>query len=113
MIDVEKIKSERAKFTAYKQRATKAMNDFDVVYTDISKIRDIAGMTQTEFAEALGYSMDHVNHVECGKTPLSDKFINRLLDFIENSVQFNRNYGRIQTIVRRSQVKALKERESK
>lgn len=85
----------------------------EVIYTDIPKIREIAGMTQTEFADALGYSMDHVNHVECGKTPLSDKFINRLLDFIENSVQFNRNYGRIQTIVRRSQVKALKERESK
>lgn len=85
----------------------------EVIYTDIPKIREIAGMTQTEFAEALGYSMDHVNHVECGKTALSDKFINRLLDFIENSEQFTRNYGRIQCIVRRSQVKALKEREDK
>lgn len=85
----------------------------DVIYTDIPKIREIAGMTQTEFADALGYSMDYVNHVECGKTRLSDKFINRMLDFIETSERFNRNYGRIQTIVRRSQVKALKERGSK
>ena len=103
MIDVEKIKSKRpAGFTAYMQRAAKAMNDFDVVYTDVAKIREIAGMTQTEFADALGYSMDHVNHVECGKTPLSDKFINKLLDFVATSEKFRGNYERIGVIVLKS-----------
>lgn len=48
----------------------------------IKKIREFLGLSQREFAFLLDYTQANISGVETGKLPLSDSFIEKLMDKI-------------------------------
>jgi len=41
--------------------------------TELRKLRIHAGMTQAQFAEALGLTRETVNKLECGRAPITQR----------------------------------------
>ena len=52
-------------------------------------IRVISGLTQTELGQLLGYSLGHVQSLEKGKYPFSDKFEAVLYSKVISTAKFN------------------------
>lgn len=60
--------------------------DYKKLGVRVKKVRNEKGLTQAKLAEIMGYSVQHISHVETGNTKLSVELLVELANTLEVSV---------------------------